>query len=110
MEPKVTNRYFTKLSEGDFCSTPNSIRRRVQLQLQLFRPGSFILRFAYHERGSRDVKGWEPLSWIVGNRSPAGNMPSVDLQPAHDQKPFKSTSKRPLTQVETTSVRFADVT
>jgi len=33
MEHQVTNSYFAKLSESDFCSTPNSIRRRVQLQL-----------------------------------------------------------------------------
>jgi len=33
MEHQVTNRHFAKLSESDFYSTLNSIRRRVQLQL-----------------------------------------------------------------------------
>jgi hypothetical protein len=32
--------------------------------------------------------GWRSV-WIVRNHKPAGNMPSVDLQPARDQEPFK---------------------
>lgn len=37
---------------------------------------------------------------IVGNHKPAGSMPSVDLEPAHEQKPSKVKVGDPLIQLK----------